>query len=202
MSRRGLFTAFRELLKDIRSLGNTELDAIKQEAKLLQKQLDEVRFMMHEAGVPCNCSSMSGRSERLECCACLICPLHVQLEQVRALRIKQQDEAILRDVRKAVTAMEEVADSVDARRAQVEQLLGEAASGAQLEYVRKLHQKAQSISQAAVQKIMDPSMSPAELEAAALQLAKQLRGAQAVEDAQAAGAPLQTGSQQDQEKPP
>ncbi len=96
-----------------------ELDAIKQEAKLLQKQLDEVRFMMHEAGVPCNCSSMSGRSERLECCACLICPLHVQLEQVRALRIKQQDEAILRDVRKAVTAMEEVADSVDARRAQV-----------------------------------------------------------------------------------
>ena len=46
-------------------------------------------------------------------------PLQVQLEQVRALRIKQQDEAILRDVRKAVAAMEEVADSVDARRAQV-----------------------------------------------------------------------------------
>ena len=85
---------------------------------------------------------------------------------------------------------------------QVEQLLGEAASGAQLEYVRKLHQKAQSISQAAAEKIMDPSMSPAELEAAALQLAKQLRDAQAVEGAQAAGAPVQTGSQQGREKPP
>ena len=45
--------------------------------------------------------------------------LHVQLEQVRALRIKQQDEAVLRDVRKAVAAMKEVADSVDARKAQV-----------------------------------------------------------------------------------
>ena len=85
---------------------------------------------------------------------------------------------------------------------QVEQLLGEAASGAQLEYVRKLHLKAQSISQAAAEKIMDPSMTPAELEAAALQLAKQLRDAQAVEEAQGAGAPLQTGSQQGRRKPP
>ena len=57
--------------------------------------------------------------ETLQHCACLISPLHVQLEQVRALRIKQQDEAIVRDVRKAVAAMKEVADSVDARKAQV-----------------------------------------------------------------------------------
>ena len=85
---------------------------------------------------------------------------------------------------------------------QVEQLLGEAASGAQLEYVRSLHLKAQSISQAAAEKIMDPSMSPAELEAAALQLAKQLRDAQPVEDAQVAGAPVQKGTQQGREKPP
>ena len=85
---------------------------------------------------------------------------------------------------------------------QVEQLLGEAASGAQLEYVRKLHQKAQSISQAAAEKIMDPSMSPAELETAALQLAKQLKDAQAVDGALAAGASVQTGDQQDREKPP
>ena len=85
---------------------------------------------------------------------------------------------------------------------QVEQLLGEAASGAQLEYVRKLQQKAQSISQAAAEKIMDTSLSPAELEAAALQLAKQLRDSQAVEDAQAAGAPVQAESQQGRERPP
>ena len=96
-----------------------ELDAIKQEAMALQKQLDEVHSMLHEAVYPCDCSSMPGRSEILEHCAYLISPLHVQLEQVRALRVKQQDEAILRDVRKAVAAMQEVADSVDARRAQV-----------------------------------------------------------------------------------
>ena len=38
---------------------------------------------------------------------------------MRALRIKQQDEAVLRDVRKAVSAMKEVADKADARRSQV-----------------------------------------------------------------------------------
>ena len=103
------------------------------------------------------------------------------------------------------TATPGTAAGLDAQTAfalQVEQLLGEAASGAQLEYVRKLHQKAQSISQTAAEKIMDPSMSPAELEAAALQLAKQLRDAQPVEDAQAAGSPVHTGGQQDQGKPP
>ena len=54
-------------------------------------------------------------------------------------------------------------------------MLEDAASEAQLEFMQKLQQRAQAISQSAAEKVLDPTVTPEQLQAAARQLARQLQ---------------------------